>query len=153
MRELIKSRAELDLYHNQFMAKSKAAGIYRFTSQEDPVTHKNCFEMFARNGSGEYSAKKSFDPWALTHADYPYDELATMMETLADELLNKLKDGLLPCPFCGSKATISQIFDDGDYRVLCVNSWSCGAKICQFNRDEAILGWNRRTPQDECQGD
>lgn len=49
---------------------------------------------------------------------------------------------LLPCPFCGSKATLSGMFPQGQYYISCTG---CRVSLWQDRTDKAISNWNTRT--------
>lgn len=51
---------------------------------------------------------------------------------------------LKPCPFCDGEAKLTEHFgpyDGAPFRITCQK---CGARITDFEREEAVAAWNRR---------
>lgn len=69
-------------------------------------------------------------------------------------MLEKLK----PCPFCGGKATTSEIHEDNgmpeiyyrEYNYYIVECKKCGVSLVNcYDMDRAIKTWNRRAAVNE----
>lgn len=51
---------------------------------------------------------------------------------------------LLPCPFCGSTHIVVEEYE-GMYCVACVE---CNSRTGLYDKQEAIILWNTRTPKE-----
>lgn len=51
---------------------------------------------------------------------------------------------LKPCPFCGGEARLTVYFGLLDGAPFEVSCQECGARITDFEREEAVAAWNRR---------
>lgn len=58
------------------------------------------------------------------------------------------ENGLLPCPFCGGKASIRERFGwglDNIFIVMCNDGINCGSQSPPFStKEKAIESWNKR---------
>lgn len=59
---------------------------------------------------------------------------------------------LQPCPFCGGEARLTEhfgLFDGAPFKVQCQN---CGANRTDYERADAIDGWNARAALEKAGG-
>ena len=103
---------------------------------KDPKERTDMFRKFCKshNGCGHCPI---YEQHMHIHCAYAWEEL-------------EYKEELLPCPFCGGKATINPIYNDVPETGLMVTLHRVRCPICDARtgdcdtEEKAIKQWNRR---------